>query len=103
MSTKLSPAARAKGEASAGLLRYELEKAQKEGDVSETRVAAALEHLGCGKQHGVYISNGFYSVHTGDVCVSGNLTTEELTIKVYGAYAEPQPGTGPCVENRGGH
>ncbi|MGW0938353.1 hypothetical protein [Streptomyces sp. NPDC002666] len=103
MAGELSPDKRAKGEASAGLIRYELEKARKEGDVSEKRIAAALAHVGCGKEHGVYIWHGLYSVHTGDVCVSGRLTAEELTIEVHGAYAEPQPGTGPCVENRGGH
>lgn len=103
MSAKLSPAQRTKGEASAGLIRYELEKARKEGDVSEKRITAALAHLGCGKEHGVYIWDGFYSVHTGDVCVSGHMTEMELTIKIHGAYADPQPGTGPCVENRGGH
>lgn len=100
---ELSPAKRAKGEASAKLIRYELEKARKEGDVSAKRITAALAHLGCGTEHGLYISNGYYSVHTGDVCVSGRLTAKELTIGVHGAYAEPQPGTGPCVENRGGH
>lgn len=103
MSAKLSPAQRTKGEASAGLIGYELEKARKAGDVSVKRITAALAHLGCGKEHGVYIGEGFYSVHTGDVCVSGNVTEKELTIEVHGAYAEPQPGTGPCVENRGGH
>lgn len=100
---ELSPDKRAKGEASAKLIRYELEKARKEGDVSEKRITAALAHLGCGTEHGVYIWGGLYSVHTGDVCVSGRLTAKELTISVHGAYAEPQPGTGPCVENRGGH
>ncbi|MER5279640.1 hypothetical protein ABT025_28445 [Streptomyces sp. NPDC002809] len=103
MSVELSPAKRAKGEASAALIQYELDKARKEGDVSKKRITVALEHLGCGKQHGVYIWDGFYSVHTGDVCVSGHVTEEELTIRVHGAYAEPHPGTGPCVENRGGH
>ncbi|WP_261991301.1 hypothetical protein [Streptomyces sp. OR43] len=103
MAGELSPDKRAKGEASAKRIRYELEKARKEGDVSEKRIAAALAHLGCGKEHGVYIWDGLYSVHTGDVCVSGRLTAQELTIEVHGAYAEPQPGTGPCVENRGGH
>ncbi|MER6120297.1 hypothetical protein [Streptomyces sp. NPDC001743] len=103
MSAELSPAQRAKGEASAALIRYELEKARKEGDVSERRITAALKHLGCGPEHGMYIGDGFYSVHTGDVCVSGLATERELTIEVHGAYAEPQPGTGPCVENRGGH
>ncbi|MEW2179804.1 hypothetical protein AB0890_26160 [Streptomyces sp. NPDC005406] len=105
MSGDLSPDRRAKGEASAERIRYELEKAQEEGDVSEKRITAALAHLGCGKQHGLYIGNGngFYSVHTGDVCVSGHVTKEELTMQVHGAYAEPEPGTGPCVESRGGH
>ncbi|WP_328949648.1 hypothetical protein OG778_17515 [Streptomyces sp. NBC_00184] len=103
MAGELSPDKRAKGEASAKRIRYELEKARKEGDVSEKRIKAALAHLGCGKEHGVYIGGGLYSVHTGDVCVSGHVTKEELTIDVHGAYAEPQPGTGPCVENRGGH
>lgn len=103
MSADLSPAQRTKGEASAGLIQYELEKARKEGNVSEKRITAALAHLGCGKEHGVFIWDGLYSVHTGDVCVSGRLTAKELTIAVHGAYAEPQPGTGPCVENRGGH
>ena len=103
MAAELSPAQRAKGEASAGLIQYELERARKEGDVSDTRITAALKHLGCGPEHGVYIGNGFYSVHTGDVCVSGQVTAQELSIKVHGAYAEPQPGAGPCVENRGGH
>ncbi|WP_236064659.1 hypothetical protein [Streptomyces poriferorum] len=103
MAGELSPDKRAKGEASAERIRYELEKARKEGDVSEKRITAALAHLGCGKEHGVYIWDGLYSVHTGDVCVSGHVTKEELTISVHGAYAEPQPGTGPCVENRGGH
>ncbi|MEU1369061.1 hypothetical protein ABZ454_23395 [Streptomyces sp. NPDC005803] len=103
MSMELTATQRAKGEASAGLIQHELEKARKKGDVSEKRIATALEHLGCGKQHGVYVGNGFYSVHTGDVCVSGHVTEKELTIQIHGAYAEPQPGTGPCVENRGGH
>lgn len=100
---ELSPDKRAKGEASAERIRYELEKARKEGDVGKKRITAALAHLGCGTEHGLYIGNGYYSVHTGDVCVSGHVTKEELTITVHGAYAEPQPGTGPCVENRGGH
>ncbi|WP_285569312.1 hypothetical protein [Streptomyces sp. RTGN2] len=103
MSAELTPEKRALGEASAGLIRSELEKARTEGDVSVQRITAALEHLGCGKEHGVYIWHDFYSVHTGDVCVSGHVTERELTIAVHGAYAEPQPGTGPCVENRGGH
>ncbi|MFJ6432005.1 hypothetical protein [Streptomyces sp. NPDC091416] len=103
MAGELSADKRAKGEASAKLIRYELEKARKEGDVSEQRITAALAHLGCGKEHGVYVWHELYSVHTGDVCVSGRLTEKELTTQVHGAYAEPQPGTGPCVENRGGH
>nr|WSW67882.1 hypothetical protein OG461_17600 [Streptomyces sp. NBC_00995] len=103
MAGELSPEKRARGEASAKRIRAELEKAQQERDVSERRIATALKHLGCGKEHGVSVGNGYYSVHTGDVCVSGHVTEKELTIKVHGAYAEPQPGAGPCVENRGGH
>ncbi|GGV55538.1 hypothetical protein GCM10010294_00150 [Streptomyces griseoloalbus] len=100
---------RARGQASAELIRAELEKVRSEGGAgaygvfAEERVAAALARLGCGEEHGVYIGNGFYSVHTGIVCVSGRVTKDELTSEVHGAYAEPQPGTGPCVENRGGH
>ncbi|MEU9354441.1 hypothetical protein AB0D65_26550 [Streptomyces griseoloalbus] len=100
---------RARGQASAKLIRAELEKVRREGGAGaygvfpEARVAAALARLGCGEEHGVYIGNGFYSVHTGVVCVSGRVTKDELTSEVHGAYAEPQPGTGPCVENRGGH
>ncbi|WP_371613058.1 hypothetical protein [Streptomyces clavifer] len=94
---------RARGEASALLIREELESVREEGDFSDARIAAALERLGCGKEHGVYIWSGFYSVHTGVTCVSGHVTKDELTSEVHGAYAEPQPGTGPCVENRGGH
>ncbi|MFH8462550.1 hypothetical protein [Streptomyces sp. NPDC017991] len=109
MQGSLSEGKRAQGEASAGLIRRELEKVREEGGsgaygvFSEQRIAAALKRLGCGKEHGVYIGNGFYSVHTGVVCVSGHVTKDELTSEVHGAYAEPQPGTGPCVENRGGH
>ncbi|MFD5049441.1 hypothetical protein [Streptomyces tendae] len=100
---------RARGEASAKLIRKELEKVRQEGGAgeygvfSDERIAAALSRLGCGREHGVYIGNGFYSVHTGVTCVSGRVTKDELTSEVHGAYAEPQPGTGPCVENRGGH
>ncbi|MET7293684.1 hypothetical protein ABZS79_16395 [Streptomyces griseoloalbus] len=100
---------RAWGQASAKLIRAELEKVRQEGGAgaygvfAEKRVAAALARLGCGEEHGVYIGNGFYSVHTGVVCVSGRVTKDELTSEVHGAYVEPQPGTGPCVENRGGH
>ncbi|WP_454366795.1 hypothetical protein [Streptomyces ambofaciens] len=100
---------RVRGEASAKLIRKELEKVRQEGGAgeygvfSDERIAAALRRLGCGREHGVYIGNGFYSVHTGVTCVSGRVTKDELTSEVHGAYAEPQPGTGPCVENRGGH
>ncbi|MFB6782812.1 hypothetical protein ACFCX0_36985 [Streptomyces sp. NPDC056352] len=94
---------RASGEASARLIRKELEKVRHEGDFGEERIVAALRRVGCGKEHGVYVGYGFYSVHTGFVCVSGHVTKDELTSEVHGAYAEPQPGTGPCVENRGGH
>lgn len=109
MQAPMAEAKRAQGEASAKLIRKELEKVRKEGGsgqygvFSEERIAAALKRLGCGKEHGVYIGNGFYSVHTGVVCVSGQVRKGELTSEVHGAYAEPQPGTGPCVENRGGH
>lgn len=99
----LAADSRAQGEASAALIRTELEKARAEGDFRDERIAAALRNLGCGKEHGVHIGYGFYSVHTGVACVSGRFTAEELTGEVHGAYAEPQPGTGPCVENRGGH
>ncbi|GGX08206.1 hypothetical protein GCM10010297_31920 [Streptomyces malachitofuscus] len=109
MQGSLTPESRAWGAASAGLIRAELEKVREEGGAGaygvfdERRIAAALSRLGCGEEHGVYIGNGFYSVHTGDACVSGRVTEDQLTVKVHGAYAEPQPGTGPCVENRGGH
>ncbi|WP_314409228.1 hypothetical protein [Streptomyces sp. DSM 40484] len=109
MQGSLSEGKRAQGEASAALIRRELEKVREEGGsgaygvFDEQRIAAALKRLGCGKEHGVYIGNGFYSVHTGVVCVSGYVKKDELTSEVHGAYAEPQPGTGPCVENRGGH
>lgn len=103
MQAPLAEEKRVRGEASARLIRKELEKVREEGDFSDARIAAALESLGCGKEHGVYIWSGFYSVHTGVTCVSGHVTEDELTGEVHGAYAEPQPGTGPCVENRGGH
>ncbi|AZM64721.1 hypothetical protein DMA10_10945 [Streptomyces sp. WAC 01420] len=109
MQGSLTPERRAWGVASARLIRAELEKVREEGGAGaygvfdERRIAAALARLGCGKEHGVYIGNGFYSVHTGDACVSGRVTEDQLTVKVHGAYAEPHPGTGPCVENRGGH
>lgn len=109
MQGSLTPESRAWGEASAGLIRAELERVREEGGAGaygvydEKRIAAALARLGCGEKHGVYIGNGFYSVHTGDACVSGRVTEDDLTVRVHGAYAEPQPGTGPCVENRGGH
>jgi hypothetical protein len=94
---------RARGDASATLMRKELEKVRQEGDLSDERIAAALRRLGCDKEHGVHVGYGYYSVHTGVVCVSGLVTKDELTSEVHGAYAEPQPGTGPCIENRGGH
>ncbi|WP_431995246.1 hypothetical protein [Streptomyces griseoflavus] len=109
MQASLTPEKRAWGAASAKLVRAELEKVREAGGAGaygafpEERVAAALARLGCGEEHGVHISDGFYSLHTGTVCVSGRVTRDELTTEVHGAYAEPQPGTGPCVENRGGH
>lgn len=99
----------ARGQASAKLIREELEKVRQEGGpgehgaFGEERIAAALSRLGCGEEHGVYVGPGFYSVHTGVVCVSGYVTKDELTSEVHGAYIEPQPGTGPCVRNQGGH
>ncbi|MGC0376947.1 hypothetical protein [Streptomyces sp. SAI-229] len=109
MRASMTPEKRASGMASAKLIRAELEKVREEGGAGEygrfddERVAAALARLGCGEEHGVSIGNGYYSVHTGVVCVSGRVTEDELTTEVHGAYAEPQPGAGPCVENRGGH
>lgn len=109
MQTSLTPDERARGQASAKLIREELEKVRQEGGAGEhgafgeERIAAALSRLGCGEEHGVYVGPGFYSVHTGVACVSGRVAEDELTSEVFGAYAEPQPGTGPCVENRGGH
>ncbi|WP_244328954.1 hypothetical protein [Streptomyces marokkonensis] len=109
MRGSLTPQKRAWGAASAKLIRAELEKVRAEGGAgaygafAEERVAAALARLGCGEEHGVFIRNGFYSVHTGVVCVSGQVTEDDLTTEVHGAYVEPQPGTGPCVKNRGGH
>ncbi|MEV7788946.1 hypothetical protein AB0O72_26720 [Streptomyces sp. NPDC088106] len=109
MQASMTPEKRAWGAASAELVRAELEKVRAEGGAGEygrfadERVAAALARLGCGEEHGVYIGNGYYSLHTGVVCVSGRVTKDELTTEVHGAYAEPQPGTGPCVENQGGH
>ncbi|MFE0552429.1 hypothetical protein ACFW3A_23655 [Streptomyces pilosus] len=109
MQASLSPEEQAWGAASARLVRAELERVRKAGGAGaygaypDERVVAALARLGCGEEHGVYVGNGFYSLHTGTVCVSGRVTREELTTEVHGAYAEPQPGTGPCVENRGGH
>ncbi|PJF01579.1 hypothetical protein CUT44_02690 [Streptomyces carminius] len=99
----LSPENRARGEASAGLVRKELEKVREEGDLGDERITAALRRLGCGEEHGVHIGHGFYSVYTGDACVSGNVSEDELTVRVHGRYIEPQPGTGPCVRNQGGH
>lgn len=109
MPAPLTPEKRAWGEASAKLVRAELEKVREEGGAgaygayAEERIAAALARLGCGEEHGIHINNGFYSVHTGAACVSGRVTEDELTTEVHGAYIEPQPGTGPCVRNRGGH
>ncbi|MGY5005335.1 hypothetical protein [Streptomyces griseus] len=31
------------------------------------------------------------------------LRRRNVAAEVHGVYVEPQPGTGPCVENRGGH
>ncbi|MEZ3182889.1 hypothetical protein KYY02_30785 [Streptomyces pimonensis] len=109
MRASLTAEQQASGAASAELVRAELEKVRAKGGSGEygsfaqERIAAALARLGCGEEHGVFISNGHYSVHTGVVCVSGRVTKDELTTEVHGAYVEPQPGTGPCVENRGGH
>lgn len=109
MQGSISAEKRAQGEASAKLIRQELDKVREEGGAyqygafSDERIMAALKRLGCGKEHGVYVGYGSYSVHTGVTCVSGRITKEELTSEVHGAYAEPQPGTGPCVENQGGH
>ncbi|KES03614.1 hypothetical protein BU52_29740 [Streptomyces toyocaensis] len=109
MRGSLTPEEGAWGAASAELIRAELEKVREEGGAGEygrfgeQRIAAALARLGCGEEHGTYIGDGYYSVHTAMVCVSGRVTEDELTTEVHGAYAEPQPGAGPCVENRGGH
>ncbi|TXS57977.1 hypothetical protein EAO77_17180 [Streptomyces sp. t39] len=109
MEGRMTPENRARTEASARLVRQELEKLRAEGGSGEygvfpdARVVAALGRLGCGEEHGVHVGNGWYSVHTGTGCVSGRVTKDELTGSVHGAYAEPQPGAGPCVENRGGH
>ena len=103
MSAPLSDARRASGAASDELIRKELEKAREEGDFSDARITAALSRLGCGPENGMYVGSGFYAVHTGVTCVTGRVTKDELTSEVHGAYAEPQPGMGPCVENRGGH
>lgn len=73
------------------------------GVFDDERVEAALRRVGCGEKHGVSVGNGYYAVYTGVVCVSGRVTKDELTGEVHGVYAEPQPGEGPCVENRGGH
>ncbi|WP_257002446.1 hypothetical protein [Streptomyces sp. WZ.A104] len=103
MAGKLTEEARARGEASAELIRGELEEAMREGDLSDERLKKALKNLGCGEEHGVYVGHGFYSVHTGNACVSGNASQDGITSNVHGAYIEPQPGTGPCVRNQGGH
>lgn len=109
MRASLSAEQQAGGQASAELILAELAKVRKEGGsgeygrFSDERVEAALARLGCGEEHGVSVGNGFYAVYTGVVCVSGRVTKDELTGEVHGVYAEPQPGEGPCVENRGGH
>ncbi|MES5816460.1 hypothetical protein [Streptomyces sp. RG80] len=109
MQASLSAEQRASGQASAELILAELAKVRKEGGsgeyggFSDARVKAALARVGCGEKHGLSVGNGFYAVYTGVVCVSGRVTKDELTGEVHGVYAEPQPGEGPCVENRGGH
>lgn len=109
MQASLSAEREASGLASAGLIRKELEKVRAAGGAGaygvygDERVEAALQRLGCGPEHGVFVGNGFYAVYTGLACVSGRVTADELTTEVHGVYAEPQPGAGPCVENRGGH
>jgi hypothetical protein len=109
MQASLSAEQQASGQASAELILTELAKVRKEGGsgefgrFSDQRVEAALQRVGCGEEHGVFVGNGYYSVYTGVVCVSGRVTKAELTSEVHGVYAEPQPGAGPCVENRGGH
>ena len=103
MKGRLTAEQHAQGQASARLIERELERAREEGDLGDARIVAALRSLGCGPDHGVYVDRGFYRVHTGVTCVSGRATRDEITVEVHGAYAEPQPGTGPCVENRGGH
>ncbi|MDN3024544.1 hypothetical protein [Streptomyces sp. S.PB5] len=109
MRAGLSAERQASGLASAELIRKELEKVREEGSSGEygvfpdARVEAALKRLGCGEEHGVSVGGGFYAVYTGIACVSGRVTKDELTSEVHGVYAEPQPGEGPCVENRGGH
>lgn len=109
MQASLSAAQQASGQVSAELILAELAKVRKEGGsgefgrFSDERVEAALERVGCGEKHGVSVGNGYYAVYTGVVCVSGRVTKDELTGEVHGVYAEPQPGEGPCVENRGGH
>ncbi|WP_327718902.1 hypothetical protein OG381_28450 [Streptomyces sp. NBC_00490] len=109
MRASLSAEQQAGGQASAELILAELAKVRKEGGSGEfgvfddERVEAALRRVGCGEKHGVSVGNGYYAVYTGVVCVSGRVTKDELTGEVHGVYAEPQPGEGPCVENRGGH
>lgn len=106
---EMSPGNRARTEASAVLVRRELERVRGEGGSGaygvfpDARVVAALGRLGCGEEHGVHVGQGWYAVHTGTGCVTGRVTKDELTVSVHGAYAGPQPGAGPCVENRGGH
>ncbi|MEU5886680.1 hypothetical protein ABZ835_07545 [Streptomyces sp. NPDC047461] len=109
MQASLSAEQQASGKASAELILAELAKVRKEGGSGEfgvfgdERVEAALRRVGCGEKHGVFVGNGYYAVYTGVVCVSGRVTKDELTGEVHGVYVEPQPGEGPCVENRGGH
>ncbi|KKD04696.1 hypothetical protein [Streptomyces sp. WM6386] len=109
MQASLSAEQQASGRASAELILAELAKVREEGGsgefgrFSDERVEAALRRVGCGEKHGVSVGNGYYAVYTGVVCVSGRVTKDELTGEVHGVYAEPQPGEGPCVENRGGH
>ncbi|MFE4052252.1 hypothetical protein [Streptomyces sp. YIM B13518] len=72
------------------------------GRFAEERITAAPARLGCGEEHGISIGDGYYSVHTGVVRVSGRVTKAEPAAEVHGVHAEPRPGAGPCVESRGG-
>ncbi|MFJ2259082.1 hypothetical protein ACIOKD_12185 [Streptomyces sp. NPDC087844] len=102
----LSEGKRAQGEVSAGLIRRELEKVREEGGsgaygvFGEQRIAAALKRLGCGKEHGVYIGNGFYSVHTGVVCVSGYVKKDERRYSCGGGLHEGQRNHRPTPPGR---